>query len=183
MELMMILRTGNKKQGSGFRVHDQYPEKGFTLIEVMVAVSILAVGLVGVLRAYATSATAMEKVQYEMDAVFLLKTVMGRIDEKAITQGALLSGTSSGEFTSDEDADLDIKSLGQWCWNKDVRKMDLPTKKAKPGAANKEVRSDKEKRPEFYLNELKLTVANSGRSPLREISLETYVGIYCVQSS
>ncbi|MFH0986381.1 MAG: type II secretion system protein [Candidatus Omnitrophota bacterium] len=165
----MTLRTGNKE--------------GFTLLEVIVAVSILAIGLVGVLRAYATSASAMEKVQYEMDGVFLLKTAMGKIEEKAVTQGILLPGVSSGEFTSAEEESLGLKSAGLWRWSQEVQKMDLPTKKAKQDPANKETRPDEKKKPEFYLNKLKLAVVNSGRIPPREISLETYVGTDRAKSS
>ena len=75
-------------------------EKGFTLIEVLLAVSILAIGLVGILRAYATSTSAMEKSQYDMDAVFLLKTAMGQMEEKALTEGNIVPGVSDGVFAS-----------------------------------------------------------------------------------
>ena len=188
----MILRTrknkvqepGGKVQGLGKKEPDTlYPEKGFTLIEVLVAVSILAIGLVGILRAYSTATTTMERAQYDMDAVYLLKIGMGQIEEKALTEGEIVPGVSSGEFTAAERVPLGLKRSGMWLWNKDLQKMDLPSKKSKQDLGNQKTGSDTEKKPEFCLNKLKFTVANPGRSPLREVSLETYVGTQSVKSA
>jgi len=151
------------------------PGKGFTLIEVLLAVSILAIGLVGVLRAYATSTTAMERIQYDMNAVVLLKIAMGQIEEKAIIQGDIVPGVLGGEFTAAEEAGLDVKNSGPWLWSRDVQKMDLPSPKVERDLEKKETKQAAEKKPEIFLNTLKLTVVNSGKSPLREVSLETYV--------
>jgi prepilin-type N-terminal cleavage/methylation domain-containing protein len=56
------------------------PEKGFTLIEVMAAVVILAIGIVGVLQAYAGSITTLEVGQFNINAVSLLKEKMADIE-------------------------------------------------------------------------------------------------------
>lgn len=168
----MISRIGNEDQVSGF-----------TLIEVLLAVSILAIGLVGVLRVYATSTTAMEKAQYDMDSVFLLKTAMGQIEEKALTHGDIVPGVSEGEFTSNGEAPLDMKRSDRWLWSEEVQRMDLPTKKDKQVVEDKEKKPDAKKEPDFFLNKLKLTVVNSGRSPLREARLETYVGTESAKDS
>ncbi len=192
------MRIGKNNQGSELRVQGsgekvprdlspvpcpRYPKKGFTLIEVLLAVSILAIGLVGVLRAYSTSTMAMEKFQYDMDAVFLLKLAMGQIEEKAITQGEVAQGVSNGEFTSVEETNLGTKRSGRWFWSQEVQKMDLPSKKDKEALADKEIKPDKEEEPEFFLNKVRLAVANSGRSPLREVVLETYAGAESVEST
>jgi prepilin-type N-terminal cleavage/methylation domain-containing protein len=174
-KLTMILRIG-KNRLPGAR-------RGFTLIEVLLAVSILSIGLVGVLRGYSTSTAAMERVQYDLDAGILLKTAMGELEEKAITQGTLEPGVSSGEFSPADEESLDRKYSAPWLWSRDLQKMDLPIKKGKQDAENKEAPSDAENGPDFYLSKLKLAVVNSGRSPLREISLETYVRTESVKSA
>lgn len=194
----MILRIGSKDQRSGGRAQGAgqktlfylnpsplslNPGKGFTLIEVLLAVSLLAVGLVGVLRAYATSTSVMEKVQYDMDAAILLKTVMEQVEEKAITQGDIVPGVSSGKFVLTDTERFDVKDPGRWSWSQSVEKMIFSSKKVKQDPDLQEIRSDAEKEADFYLNKLKLTVVNSERIPPREVSLETYVRTESVKSS
>ena len=171
----MILRIGSKNQSLGSRVQGSSPGKGFTLIEVLLAVSILTVGLVGVLRVYATSTNAMEKIQYDMDSVFLLKIAMGQIEEKAIIQGDIVPVVSSGEFTSADEEHLGMKRLGRWSWSESLQRVNLPSQKVKRDLANKDLKSDAKKENDFHLNKLKLTVMNFERIPPREVSLETYV--------
>ena len=160
-------------------------KKGFTLIEVLVAVSILAVGLVGVLRAYATSASVMERAQYDMDAVFLLKTAMGQIEEKAMTEKKMVPGTTNGAFATINEAGLDRTRSDRWLWSQEVQKMDLPSEKVKRDSLNNEKKSvmKKEKETDFFLNKLKLSIVNFSRTPLREVSLETYVRTESVKNS
>lgn len=182
--LKMISRTGSKDPKAGERARGAernkacawYSGKGFTLIEVLLTVSILAVGLVGVLRAYATSTNAMERSQYDLDAVFLLKEKMGQIEEKALIQGGMVPGFSKGEFVSIDDRPLGRLRSDPWTWKAEVQKMDLPVKKNRPEASQTQTKTEAEKeKPDFNLDKLKLTVANSGRTPLREIIVETYV--------
>ena len=167
---MMTLKIGSKDQG-------------FTLIEVLLAVSILAIGLVGVLRAYATSANAMEKSEYDMDAVFFLKTAMAQIEEKALTEGNIPPGVSNGDFTSAGEKNFGKKRSTRWLWSQEVKKMDLPSKKVKHDPANKEVKPGEEKTSDFYLSKLKLTVADSARIPPRKVGLETYVRTESVKNA
>jgi len=68
-----------------------------------------------------------------------------------------------------------VKNSGPWLWSRDVQKMDLPSPKVERDLEKKETKQAAEKKPEIFLNTLKLTVVNSGKSPLREVSLETYV--------
>jgi len=93
MVMEMILRIGSKKQGLGSRVDgpkgrnlptNAYilnPKGGFTLIEVMMAVVILAIGIVGVLQAYAGSISTLEVGQFNINAVNLLKKKMSDIEQ------------------------------------------------------------------------------------------------------
>ena len=152
---------------------------------MLVAVSILAVGLVGVLRAYATSTSAMERAQYDMNAVCLLKTAMGQIEEKAMTEGEIVPGTTNGAFAAPDEAGLDRKYSDRWLWSQEVQKMDIPSKKVKHDSSGNEKKSvtEKEKETDFFLNKLKLSVVNSARIPLKEVSLETYVRTESVKNS
>lgn len=105
----MMLRTGNKQQGTAKKQNPEpytlrpahctlNPEKGLTLIEVLLAVSILAVGIVGVLRAYAGSVAVLEAGQYSIDAVSLLKQKMGEVEQMILGQEEIPQGSERGEF-------------------------------------------------------------------------------------
>ena len=80
----MMLRIGNSR--------------GFTLVEVMLAVTILAIGIIGVLRGYATSVNALGVGQENIDAVCMLKEKMLEIEQIALEEEGISPGTSSGEF-------------------------------------------------------------------------------------
>ena len=187
----MTSRIESKDPGPGPRDREprkatgcvRCPDKGFTLIEVLLAVSILAIGLVSVLRAYAISTSAMEKSQYDMDAVFLLQKTMGQIEETFILQGGKAPGVTNGEYVSTDDAKLDRQHSGSWLWNEEVQKMDLPIIKKKSSISQDKTKSEAEKKPDFYLDKLTLTLANSGRMPPRKVSVETYVGIENVKNT
>jgi len=123
MVMKMILRIGNKKQGLGFRVQDlegheksdSYflfpspyplsPKKGFTLIEIMTAVVILAIGIVGVLQAYAGSITTLEIGQFNINAVNILKQKMSDIEQ------TILEDEEPSRSDSGTDGDF------LWEWN------------------------------------------------------------------
>ena len=75
--------------------------KGFTLVEVLLAVSILSIGIVGVLRGYATSINALGIAQESANAVCLLKEKMLEIEQIALEQKGIETGRSSGEFKDD----------------------------------------------------------------------------------
>jgi len=70
--MLMILRIGNKK--------------GLTLIEVMAAVVILAIGIVGVLQAYAGSISTLEIGQFNIDAIKLLKQKISDVEQAILEQ-------------------------------------------------------------------------------------------------
>lgn len=83
---MMTSKTGNSL-------------KAFTLIEVLLAVVILAIGLVGVLRAYASLISASGRAYYYIDAVSLTKEKISDIEQKALEEGGFSAAESfSGVF-------------------------------------------------------------------------------------
>jgi len=69
-----------------------------TLIEVLLAVSILAVGIIGVLRAYTGSITALEAGQYNIDAIGLMKQKMADIEQVFFEEEEIAQGSERGEF-------------------------------------------------------------------------------------
>ena len=73
---------------------------GFTLVEVVLAVAILAFGIVGVLRAYGTSVRVLSAEQDAVDEVFLLGQRMGEVELVSLTKDGLMPGTVSGVFSS-----------------------------------------------------------------------------------
>jgi type II secretion system protein I len=73
-------------------------KKGFTLIEVLLAISILAFGTISVLRAYGASVRILTIEEDSRDAVYLLREKMREIEMEALEEGGILPGTSSGRF-------------------------------------------------------------------------------------
>jgi len=71
----MILQIGNNK--------------GLTLIEVMMAVVILAIGTMGVLQAYAGSISTLEIGQLNIEAVNLLKETLADVEQVILEQEEL----------------------------------------------------------------------------------------------
>lgn len=71
----MILQIGNNK--------------GLTLIEVMTAVVILAIGTMGVLQAYAGSISTLEIGQLNIEAVNLLKETLANVEQVILEQEEL----------------------------------------------------------------------------------------------
>lgn len=74
------------------------PEKGITLVEVLLAVVVLSVGLVGVLRAYAASIGALEVSRETAITIELLKEKMADVEQGMIEQGGISAGSASGQF-------------------------------------------------------------------------------------
>ncbi len=71
--------------------------RGFSLVEVLLAMSILSFGLVGVLRAYEGSVEVLEAGQYTIDMSNLLRMKMAEV-EQDILENTKLTGASSGRF-------------------------------------------------------------------------------------
>lgn len=89
--------------------------KGFTLVEVLVAVVIFAVGIVAVSRAYVTSVGALGIGRESAQALCLLKQKMSELEFSAIEDDGLATGVSSGVFDGDDAAYewiYEVKSAG-----------------------------------------------------------------------
>ena len=70
----------------------------FTLVEVLLAVSVLAVGMVGVLAAYAKSADTLRITKENVDAYHLLKQTVAEARLDALRPGPIAYGQREGQF-------------------------------------------------------------------------------------
>jgi len=80
----LTLKSSNPQILKSTTLHSK---KGLTLIEVLIAVSILAIGIVGVLQAFAGSVAALEVGQYNVDAVNLMKQKIADVEQMLFEQG------------------------------------------------------------------------------------------------
>lgn len=73
-------------------------ERGFTLIEIMMAVAILSFGLVLVLQSFATALEGLKGARRVSAASSLLEEKMEELKEKAREENGMAEGPLSGEF-------------------------------------------------------------------------------------
>jgi len=72
-------------------------KKGFTLIELMVAVCILSIGLVIVMRSLLTVAGALDTGRNKIKAVQFMDEKLSRIRQNALEETGINYGTEQGE--------------------------------------------------------------------------------------
>jgi len=140
---MMISGTGSNKSG-------------FTLIEVMLAVAILAIGIVGVMRAYTSALEGLKAAECSIEEACLLKDRMAEVEEKAIEAEGVLAGSESGVFANE---------YADYRWEEDIT------------AAQFDIEDLKESLQGF-LSEVKVTVTNDRITPTRRFSVVTYMESY-----
>jgi len=154
-----MLETGGSKSGL-FKA-------GFTLIEVMIAVTILAIGMVGVIRGYAAMVNALEVGDYSIETVCLLKERMFEAEREAIEEEypfpAINTGKIDGEY-------------GEYRWKTVIKLED--SSYDEDLAALEEGTSSGGNELVMYLNEVRVTVSNEGVTPPRRFTLVSYVDGY-----
>lgn len=76
--------------------------RGFTLIEVLLAVVILGLGIVGIMRSYAIAARALSISGAKVESLCLAKEAFARLEQPALPDTGLSPGnyiqTSTGAF-------------------------------------------------------------------------------------
>lgn len=93
--------------------------RGFTLLEVMVAMAILAMGLTIILSSQASLFAATQRVQLETHAASLMRCKMSEIELQLLEEGfPLVDRSDSGDCC--EDADVDFKC--EWT----IQTIELP---------------------------------------------------------
>jgi len=139
----MILGIGNKKG----------TKSGFTLIEAMLTVTILAIGIVGVIRAYTTALDGIKAAECGIEEACLLKEKMAEIKEKYIINPIISQGTETGEF---------IDEYADYSWEKDIVVAEFDIEKLKEPLKG-------------FLSKVKVTVTNDQIIPHRRFSVATYM--------
>lgn len=75
------------------------PVSAFTLVEMMVAVCILAVGITLVGRSFITTVSVMDSLQTRIEAFYLLGVRMNELEELAFKDNGIETGESQEEIT------------------------------------------------------------------------------------
>ncbi|MDD5422531.1 MAG: prepilin-type N-terminal cleavage/methylation domain-containing protein [Candidatus Omnitrophica bacterium] len=122
---------------------------GFTLIEVMIAVSILAVGIIGILHAYVAAINGFSAGRAGIDAAFLLKEKIGDVEKDMLEKKDMLPGACEGEFG---------ESKNGFRWRLEIKPVDFGVEELKD-----------------CLNEATLTVSNGRTNQSRSFSVTTYM--------
>ena len=73
--------------------------QAYTLIEVILAVSLLAIGLVGILAAYAKSSDALRLAEDNLAAQGLLRRELAAVEIEVCEQQFIAQGVREGQFT------------------------------------------------------------------------------------
>jgi prepilin-type N-terminal cleavage/methylation domain-containing protein len=73
-----------------------FSTRGLTLVEVMVATSILSIGMVLIVRALLTASVALDSVENRMEAFQFLETQMADLRQQAEQDGGLQPGNRTG---------------------------------------------------------------------------------------
>jgi prepilin-type N-terminal cleavage/methylation domain-containing protein len=138
---------------------------GFTLIEVMITVTILAVGLIGVNRAYVSIVNALEVADYTIEMVSLLGERMFEVERRAIEEDNLLPGARNGRFTGEY---VDFK------WKEEIGEVDSSLEEDEETEESEDAAKDLI----MYLKKAKITVSNENVTPVRKFTLVGYTEGY-----
>ncbi len=151
----MMSRTGNKQ--------------GFTLIEVLLAVAILSIGMIGVIRAYVVLMNGIEASRFTVEACYLLKNRMADV------QTAAIEGTvDRGLWTVDRDRGMGgnfEKGYASFKWEEDITRIRIERDKPKEYPEK-----EPEEEAQEFLDKVHISVSGGEDfGPVRKMSLYTYL--------
>lgn len=75
-----------------------FAQNGLTLVEVLLAVAIMAIGIISVLRGYANALATLEAGQFTIDATNLTKNKMAEIELALMEEEELPTAGEAGNF-------------------------------------------------------------------------------------
>jgi prepilin-type N-terminal cleavage/methylation domain-containing protein len=72
---------------------------GFTLVELMIAVSILTIGVVMVLRSFLNSAGVLDSLSNRLDAIAIIEDKIDELQEKVLEESGLEASSATEDLT------------------------------------------------------------------------------------
>jgi len=137
--------------------------KGFTLVEMMIAVSILAIGIVLVLRSLLNTLSVLDTVQNRVSAICFLEGKMNALEQTAIEE----KGVEAGEGEPEK------AQIGN---RKAVFKVDI--KEVESGSEGTDAKEEKEKQKLMkiaLIDEVKMNVSWEEGEVSKDETLVTYM--------
>lgn len=93
-------------------------KKGFTLVELMVAVCILSIGLVGIARSLLSAVSALDYSNNLMQRMSFLDNAMCELEEKAEEkEGFKAEDQDIKDFLQEKNNEAEEKEIGRLTWN------------------------------------------------------------------
>ncbi len=145
------------------------PKAAFTLVELLVAVAILAIGLIGILRAYVVLINGLEAAKYGMETALLAEEKMIDLEKYMLENGDIAAGASGGRFETE---------LGLFEWELQVDAMEIETAETDEAAETGETAEtdEPEDGPKGSLSRILLNVrTQTNIKPPRKVTLAAYV--------
>ena len=141
---------------------------GFTLIEVLVAVMILSIGIIGVIRAYVTLMSGIEVSRFTVEASYLLKEKAVEVEEEAIENFGAPSMVKSGAFSGE---------YAMYRWETEASEVKIESAKPKEEPKG-ELKENTKEEPQETLSKVRISVMKGGQRSSKKLSLYTYLENY-----
>ena len=156
-EPRMTLRIGNRQVASGF-----------TLIEVLAAVMILSIGIIGVIRAYVTLMSGIEASRFTVEASYLLKEKAAEVEEEAIENFGIPLANKNGSFSGE---------YAMYRWETEASEVKIESARPKEEPKG-EVKENTKEEPQETLSKVRISVMNGEHGSSKKLSLNTYLENY-----
>ena len=118
---MIDARTGHGRRGRGRARRRRQRQRGFTLLEVLIALAILAVGLVWLIEATSQAIILENHAKLEATATFLARQRLVELEDELGEKGF-----TDDSFAKETSGDFDDKGFKRFRWTAVLDKVVLP---------------------------------------------------------